>query len=414
MAKKEGSILIVDAEESMRRLLADYLGFYYPCLTAESSDEAAVLLASTSFKLVMTDRQTSTASGLDVSQLVREMCPEAVLIVISRKTEIQYVIESMRQGAYDYVVKPFNRQQVLLSVQRALRRQALVAAEQHYDRMIEGTAPAGTNELRKLNETLTGTVDALYANYRATLRALAAALQARDVETSSHSERVVAYCLRLGKERGLSVNDLIALEQGALLHDIGKIGVPDSVLLKPGTLTPYEWTKMIAHVHQGLRIIDGIQFLSGARFVVGQHHEKFDGSGYPCGLRGEQIHINARIFAAADAFDAITSDRPYRPAQSYAQARDEIVAGSGTHFDPVVVDAFLNIGEMEWANIRSAAESHAYIDQIMDKNEICSFILSSRPTVAGSARPPFPPNGVGLPRPAASDWSLRLQAGKRA
>ncbi|HSO76580.1 MAG TPA: HD domain-containing phosphohydrolase [Blastocatellia bacterium] len=377
MTKEESSILIVDADEPTRRLLADYLGFYYPCLTAGSADDAVALLSTTSFKVVMADGQT-TASGVEVFRLVREMCPEAVLIIISRKTDIQYVTEAMRQGAYDYVVKPFNRLLVLQSVQRALRRQALVAAEHHYDRLIEGAVPSSANEVRRLNESLTGTVEALYTNYRATLKALAAALKARDVETSSHSDRVVAYCLRLGKAMGLVTNDLIALEQGALLHDIGKIGVPDAVLLKPGSLTPYEWTKMIAHVHQGLRIIDGIQFLSGARFVVGQHHEKFDGSGYPCGLRGGQIHINARIFATADAFDAITSDRPYRAAQSYAEARAEIVAGSSTHFDPDVVDTFLSVPEVEWADIRSAADSNDYFDGIMDKREICSFILSSK------------------------------------
>ena len=247
-------------------------------------------------------------------------------------------------------------------MQRAFRLRPLVAANIN-TMAIEGAVPSSANEVRRLNESLTGTVEALYTNYRATLKALAAALKARDVETSSHSDRVVAYCLRLGKAMGLLTNDLIGLEQGALLHDIGKIGVPDAVLLKPGSLTPYEWTKMIAHVHQGLRIIDGIQFLSGARFVVGQHHEKFDGSGYPCGLRGGQIHINARIFATADAFDAITSDRPYRAAQSYAEARAEIVAGSSTHFDPDVVDTFLSVPEVEWADIRSAADSNDYFDR---------------------------------------------------
>lgn len=378
MIKEESSILIVDAHEPTRRLLADYLGFYYPCLTAGSADEARALLSTTSFKLVMADRQSSSVSGVGLFREIRELCPEAVVIIISGTSNIQYVTEAMRQGAYDFVIKPFNRSLVLQSVQRALRRQALVAAEQHYDRFVDVAVPANTTELERLNESLTGTVDALYVSYRATLKALAAALMARDVETSSHSVRVVAYCLRLGKEMGLSTNDLIALEQGALLHDIGKIGVPDSVLLKPGSLTPVEWTKMIAHVHQGLRIIDGIQFLSGARFVVGQHHEKFDGSGYPCGLRGGHIHIHARIFATADAFDAITSDRPYRAARSYDYAREEIVGGSGTHFDPDVVDAFLSVPEVEWADIRSAADSDDYIDGVMDKREICSFILSSR------------------------------------
>src|SRR6185503_9023285 len=177
-------------------------------------------------------------------------------------------------------------------------------------------------------------LEALYQNYRATLRALAGALEARDVETAGHSDRVVAYSLRLGRELGLSHKDLIALEQGALLHDIGKIGVRDSILLKTGALTEQERDEMREHINHGLRIINGIDFLKGAAPVVGEHHEKYDGTGYPLGLRAEMIHINARIFAVADAFDAITSDRPYRRSASYADARVEIAGNSAKHFDP--------------------------------------------------------------------------------
>jgi HD-GYP domain-containing protein (c-di-GMP phosphodiesterase class II) len=122
---------------------------------------------------------------------------------------------------------------------------------------------------------------------------------------------------------GLTSNELIALEQGALLHDIGKVGVPDAVLLKPGSLTTDEWVRMREHVGHGLRIIEGVEFLTGARWVVGQHHEKYDGSGYPNKLRGDAIHIHARIFAVADAYDAIRSDRPYRAGQSHQVACDE-------------------------------------------------------------------------------------------
>lgn len=210
----------------------------------------------------------------------------------------------------------------------------------------------------------------------ATLRALAGALEARDVETSGHSDRVVAYSLRLGRELGLAHKELIALEQGALLHDIGKIGVRDSILLKTGALTETEWGEMREHINYGLRIIGGIDFLSGAAPVVGEHHEKYDGTGYPSGLRGEMIHINARIFAVADAFDAITSDRPYRKSASYADARAEIVANSGKHFDPAVVNAFLKVPESEWREIRKIAESEDYIEHIIDRREIRSFIVS--------------------------------------
>src|SRR5690349_9686070 len=163
--------------------------------------------------------------------------------------------------------------------------------------------------------------------------------------------------MKLGKRMGLTLNDLIALEQGALLHDIGKVGVPDAVLLKPGSLTTDEWVRMRAHVGHGLRIIDGVEFLAGARFVVGQHHEKYDGTGYPHKLRGDAIHIHARIFAVADAYDAIRSDRPYRAGQPHEVACEEICANSGTHFDPRVVNAFMSIGKEEWEVVRRSAQN---------------------------------------------------------
>jgi putative nucleotidyltransferase with HDIG domain len=282
----------------------------------------------------------------------------------------------MRHGAFDYITKPFDLAQVMLSVDRAVRYQLLIEAKRHYETTLEDTVRERTNELRVVNDDLNQMLEVLYQNYRATLRALAGALEARDVETAGHSDRVVAYSLRLGRELGLSHAELIALEQGALLHDIGKIGVPDSILLKGGPLTEVEWAKMREHISHGLRIISGIDFLKGASSVVAQHHEKYDGSGYPAGLCGEKIHISARIFAVADAFDAITSNRPYRAAASYNEARAEIVIHSNRHFDPAVVKAFLGISESEWADIRKAAVSKDYIEHLIDKRELRSFIIS--------------------------------------
>ena len=372
----EATILIIDDEEPIRRLLSTCLANDYECVTASSAEEATELLGASNFNLVITDIMMPGASGLDLCQLVQKACPDTVVIVVSGMTDIHFAIEAMRQGAFDYVTKPFDLGQVILSVERALRYQALVAAKRHYEQSLEETVRVRTGELRSLNERLNAMLEALYTNYRATLRALAGALEARDVETSGHSDRVVAYSLRIGKEMGLSHNELIALEQGALLHDIGKIGVPDSILLKRGPLTDMEWSHMREHINHGLRIIDGIDFLSGARPIVGQHHEKYDGSGYPFKLRGEEIHINARIFSVADALDAITSDRPYRPARPYGAARAEIVAHSGTHFDPNVVKAFLRVPESEWSEIRRHAELQNYTDGIIDKHEIRSFIVS--------------------------------------
>lgn len=378
--KKDITILIVDDEEPIRRLLAMYLSEEYTCVAVGSADEAKTMLSGGAFNLVMTDITMPGASGIELCQYIQKNYPDTVVVMVSGMTDIHYAIEAMRHGAFDYVTKPFDLSQVLMAVDRALRFQFLAQAKRHYEASLEETVRQRTNELRGLNENLNQMLEVLYQNYRATLRALAGALEARDVETAGHSDRVVAYSLRLGRELGLTHMELIALEQGALLHDIGKIGVPDSILLKRGALTDQEWIHMREHISHGLRIINGIDFLRGAASVVGQHHEKYDGSGYPMKLRGEAIHINARIFAVADAFDAITSDRPYRAAASYMEARAEIIKHVGRHFDPMVVKAFMSISEAEWADIRSTANSQDYIERIIDKREIRSFIVTLKRT----------------------------------
>jgi cyclic di-GMP phosphodiesterase len=377
MGTSEARVLIVEDDPAVCMLLAAYLGSKYQCTTAGNAEAALNILQSSGpFNLVITDINMPGTSGLELCQHIHERYPETVVMVVSAHRDIEYAIEAMRHGAFDYVLKPFDFAAVIIAVERALRYQALVAAKYDYEHALERTVRERTSELRSLNENLNQTLEVLYTNYRATLRALAAALEARDFETRGHSDRVVAYCLRLGKELGLKHAQLIALEQGALLHDIGKIGVRDSILLKTGPLTEDEWGEMRDHINHGLRIIDRIDFLSGARPVVGQHHEKYDGSGYPGQLRGESIHLNARVFAVADAFDAITSDRPYRSAGSYDKARDEIVRNAGSHFDPAVAEAFLKVSAEEWSEIRRHAESQDYIEQIIDKRELRTFIAA--------------------------------------
>jgi putative nucleotidyltransferase with HDIG domain len=174
----------------------------------------------------------------------------------------------------------------------------------------------------------------------AIVRALVARLRLRDAETSEHSERVVRLSLLLGRELGLNSRKMKSLEYGSLLHDIGKVGVPDSILRKPGRLTLLEWDKMRQHPLLGVQILSGIEFLRGASLVVGQHHERWDGQGYPFGLRGDEIDRNARIFAVADAFDAMTSDRVYHRRKTLEAAVTELRRCAGQQFDPEVVEAF--------------------------------------------------------------------------
>jgi len=376
MTGKHRSILIVDDEQVIRRLLTDCFEGSHWCATAASAEEAIEQLDSGSFNLVLSDITMPGKSGLELCAYVQEAHPQTVVVMMSAMTGIDYVVEAMRVGAFDYITKPFDLRRVTMAVDRALRYQRAVEDKQRYEQILEERVRIRTAELRSANEDLKFMVDTLYGNYRATLRGLAGTLEARDIETRGHSDRVVAYSMRLGEKMGLTSTDLIALEQGALLHDIGKVGVPDAVLLKPGSLTTEEWVRMREHVSHGLRIIDGVEFLAGARWVVGQHHEKYDGSGYPSKLRGDAIHINARIFAVADAYDAIRSDRPYRAGQSHDVAYEAIAAGSGSHFDPTVVDAFLSTPRQELDDVRRRAQTEGGVDSLIDKQAISSFILT--------------------------------------
>lgn len=375
MSKTTTSILIVDDDEAIRGLLSACLDPAYWCATAATADEAARLIESNSFDLVLSDITMPGTSGLEFCGYVQKTCPRTVVVMISAMTDIQFAIDAMRHGAFDYVTKPFDLERVKMAVDRALRYQRALEEKHRYELELEERVRIRTAELHSANEDLNYMLDTMYRNYRATLRGLARTLEVRDIETSGHSDRVVAYSMRLGRKMGLASNDLLALEQGALLHDIGKIGVPDAILLKPGALTTDEWVQMREHVAHGLRIIEGVEFLSGARHVIGQHHEKYDGSGYPNKLRGAGIHIHARIFAVADAFDAIRSDRPYRAAASYEKAREELIAYAGSHFDPNVVNAFTTIPEEEWEEIRRAQSADS-AEGTIDRSEISSFIFS--------------------------------------
>jgi len=378
MTRRDASILIVDDDNSIRKLLINCLDESDWCATAASAGEAISLLASRPFNLVLSDITMPGESGLDLCGHVQRNYPNTAVVMISAMTDIDYAVEAMRQGAFDYITKPFDLSRVKLAVDRALRYQQALEDKQRYEQVLEERVRIRTDELKTANDDLNFMLDTLYSNYRATLRGLAGTLEARDIETRGHSDRVVAYSMKLGNKMGLDSNELIALEQWALLHDIGKVGVPDAVLLKPGSLTTEEWVRMREHVGHGLRIIEGVEFLTGARWVVGQHHEKYDGTGYPRRLRGDSIHIHARIFAVADAYDAIRSDRPYRAGQSHEIACEEIAASSGSHFDPKIVNAFLSISKQEWNEIRRSSLVEGGSCDLMDKRQISSFILSLR------------------------------------
>ena len=354
-------ILIIDDEPNVLSVLDSLLSPSHECKTAGSAIEALEYLKEESYDLVLSDIMMPGMTGLELLAEITRLSRETVVIMISGNLNIQSAIEAMRRGAFDYVTKPFNLSDVETAVARAIRHQSLLKANKQYEEHLEQLIGVRTNELTIANTNLNTTLEKLYMNYRATLHALAAALEARDVETKGHSERVVAYCLRLGKEIGLTDRNLITLEHGALLLDIGKIGVPDGILLKRGALTEDEWAHMRRHVEYGAQILRGIDFLEGATQIVSQHHERYDGSGYPHRMEGDQICLGARIFAVADAVDAMTSDRPYRAGRSFDDAADELIRCSGAHFDPVIVQAFTQVPLDSWSELRHLSTVTGYV-----------------------------------------------------
>jgi putative nucleotidyltransferase with HDIG domain len=342
---RRARVLVADDETEIRHVLYDLLSPLYDCDAVASAEEAVERLREGAYDLVISDIMMGGMSGLELIPRVGELSPDTVVIMISGVQTVESAIGALRAGAFDYVMKPFDLHHVEAAVGRALEHYFLRAEKRRYETYLEEMVARRTEELD-------GALRSLGEAYRTTLKALTSALEARDSETHGHSERVVNFSLRLGRELGLDEEQMRSLEFGSLLHDIGKIGVPDAILRKPARLNEGEWVKMREHPLHGQKILRGIMFLEGAARVVAQHHEKWDGSGYPLGLRGEAIDLNARIFAVADAFDAITSDRVYRKGRGYDEALAELEAYCGRQFDPAVVAAFRGVPREEWDEIR--------------------------------------------------------------
>ena len=338
-------LLIVDDEVEVRSVLHDLLSETYQCVEASSAEEALAQLRERDYELVISDITMSGMTGLEMIPHVKVISPDTVIVMISGMQTIESAINALRLGAFDYLMKPFDLRQAEAAIARAYEHHELITAKRRYENHLEELVEQRTAELDQA-------LDSLENAYRTTLQALTAALETRDSETHGHSERVVTFSLRLGREYGLTSLEMKALEFGSLLHDIGKIGVPDAILRKPAKLTDEEWVRMREHPMHGQQILRGIKFLEGAAKVVAQHHEKWDGSGYPLGLKAEEIDICARIFSVADAFDAITSDRVYRQGRPYEAASQELDEWIGRQFDPKVVEAFHRVPPEDWDELR--------------------------------------------------------------
>lgn len=302
------------------------------------------------FQVVLTDFMMPGLNGVELLGVLREHNPRAVRLMLTAAADFRTASEAINRGEiFRLLGKPWSISELTSSVRQAFEHYRLVEANERLTREV-----AQKNaELLEVNADLERRV---VERTNGLLEAMISALDYRDTETQWHSRRVALYSRRIAEEVGLTGTALEVVEQGALLHDIGKIGVRDSILLKPGPLTPEEWVEMRRHSEYGYRMLAKMPYLHEAALIVLHHQERWDGRGYPQGLRGEEIVLGARIFTIADTMDAITSDRPYRKGRPLQVAKDEIRRCSGTQFDPVLAEAFLRIPDTEWARIRHEVE----------------------------------------------------------
>ncbi len=345
--RQAARMLVVDDETHVRSMVGWTLERSgYEVKLASSAKEALELLEQSSYDLLLTDIVMQDMSGIALLEKVHAQFPNLPVVMVTAIHDISVAIDAMRHGAYDYLLKPFEREHLLKTVERALEHRQVLEESHTYQQNLEQMVRARTDLLRHAMEDLEH-------SYDVTLEALGDALDLKDSETEGHSKRVTAYTIALARAMGVPPAEIKVIARGAFLHDIGKMAIPDEILRKPGTLTSEEQDVMREHCARGYHMLRKIPFLAGAAEIVFCHQEHFDGTGYPSGLRGREIPIGARIFAVADALDAITSDRPYRKARSFDTAREEVLRCSGTQFDPAVVEVFLKIPNELWQELRS-------------------------------------------------------------
>ncbi len=345
-------ILVVDDEEPIREIVASMLGTAgYACKQAGSGMEAlAVLTSGEDFELMLSDLMMADLDGIGLLERTKEKYPDMPVVMVTAVHDISVALAAIRNGAYDYLLKPFEREQLLNTVSRALENRRLKVENRNYQTNLESLVKARTEQVQ-------ATLRELERSYDMTLEALGDALDMKDSETEGHSRRVTAFTIVIARAMGLPPEQIPTIARGAFLHDIGKLAIPDAILCKPSKLTTEEMAIMKEHCFKGYQIVKKIPFLVEACEIVYSHQERYDGTGYPRGLKGEEIPLGARIFSVADTLDAMTVNRVYRPAQSYQAAREEIMRWSGRQFDPDVVKAFIEIPEDIWDHLRKDIDS---------------------------------------------------------
>src|SRR4051794_29464141 len=325
--------LVVDDEPRLRQVLMQLMrndGF--SCLEAGNGEEAIAMLEQHPVTLVMSDLRMPKLDGVGLLRQIRGRWPDAAVVMITAGADVEGAVSCLAMGAMDYLTKPFHLEEGRARVAQALEKRRLVLENRGYQESLQEKVAVQARRLEEL--------------FLASVQSLAEALEVKDPYTRGHSIRVSHYSVVIARELGLDGELLRRIELGGHVHDIGKIGVREDVLNKPGKLTDEEYKHIMTHPMVGWRILAPLLGETPeALNIVRSHHERFDGRGIPDGLVGTKIPLEARIAAAADSFDAMASDRPYRPGLSMDEAITEIVRCRGTQFDPDIVDAVVSAVE---------------------------------------------------------------------
>jgi len=329
MASKRERILVVDDEATVRKLLCQRLSREgYQCEEADGAEQALEKSKANPADVMILDIKMPGKSGMELLPEIKASYPDTAVMMATALNDINISIQCMKEGAYDYICKPFNLTEVVLSVEGVLEKKRLEREIREYQQFLEEKVDEQTKEVRKV--------------FLGAIEALAFALEAKDKYTAGHSRRVTEIAVAIGKEMGLSQDCVEDLRWGGLLHDVGKIAVDQIIQNKPGRLTPEEYEHIMTHANVGAGIVKPVVNDKVVEMIE-HHHDRYDGSGMNQTVVGKKIPVGARILAVADAFDAMTSDRPYRMAMSIDEALNEIRRCIGSQFDPEVAAAFLKI-----------------------------------------------------------------------
>ncbi len=347
--KKTYSVLTIDDEKPVRESIRHFLeDCGYDVLEAADGKSGLEIFKSQNPDLILVDLRMPGMDGLEVLDRISRKSRKTPIIVISGTGVIGDVVEALRRGAWDFLLKPIEDMEVLRhAVEKSLERSELIDLERQYQRRLEVEVSRKTKELTDALDQVTDV--SLEIIYR-----LSRAADCKDEATGNHIKRMSLYSYSIACQMGMEANLADQIKYASPMHDVGKIGIPDSILLKKGKLTPGEWDIMKRHTTIGARILEGsdIRFIKIAQKIALYHHERWDGRGYPTGLKGEEIPLEARITAVADVYDALSTARPYKDPYPLDICEEIILESSETAFDPQIVSAFMNCRD-DFLNIQN-------------------------------------------------------------